>query len=571
MKATEERELSTSSVSTPSFTLVLPVDSEDSLVPDETIKTVLEQSFNDWEMILVITGSGTARTSKHWKQLREDRRVRLIRAEEASAVASLNAAVKRSTGEWIIPIDGSMQLRPNALEVLQKAASETPIAGLIYSDEGEIDDRERRKPSDQKPSWSPERLRHGMYLGNFVAFRRDLTLNVDMYRQEFEGVHNYDLALRISETTADVAFVPAVLCYRFMATEELSGLENDEQALGRAAIQEHLNRIELESYEVVDGPRPGTYSLKRPFDPETRVSVVIPTRGGSAEIRGQERVLVTHTVRSLMEHTTHQNLEVVIVFDADTPQSVLAELESICSSKLVPVRYERPFNFSEKCNLGFAASSGNIVVFLNDDMEIVSDRFIEDLCAPLQEKEVGATGARLIFENGTIQHAGVIAQRGNFMHAYAKWADDSAGYCDDLLVDHEVSMVTGACLALRRETFEQVGRFDEQLPSNFNDVDLCLKIRSEGMRVIWLSQVRAFHFESLSRDNTVTRPEVKLMAGRWPRTSRDPYMPQESQRLIKYVQRTRVPRKLLSLYRRARRQLRQVRSHDRPQKINRKQ
>lgn len=167
-------------------------------------------------------------------------------------------------------------------------------------------------------------------------------------------------------------------------------------------------------------------------------------------------------------------------------------------------------------------------MFLNDDIEVRSQRFLEELCAPLEEEGVGMTGANLTFADGTIQHAGLVFQESEFMHAYLGVPEDDYGYFGELVVDREVSGLTAACVALRRELVEEIGGFWVGLPGNFNDVDFSYKVRATGRRLVWLSGVRATHFESMTRTTTVRKSEVAAVLGRWSSPDSDPFMPVEA-------------------------------------------
>jgi GT2 family glycosyltransferase len=220
-------------------------------------------------------------------------------------------------------------------------------------------------------------------------------------------------------------------------------------------------------------------------------------------------------VRSLLEKTEHANLEIVVVADEATPDEVIAELKDIAGDKLLLVPYARDFNYSEKCNIGFLASTGDLIVMLNDDVEVIADRFVEELCAPLAQNDVGMTGAYLVYENGSVQHAGHrYAERG-YKHAFSdnKYGDPGS-FCA-LMVDREVSGLTAACVAMRRETYLEVGGLSEQLPLNFNDVDLSMKLRAAGYSLVWLSRVQLFHFESQTRVAVVHQWELDIVRARW--------------------------------------------------------
>lgn len=521
----------------PRFSIITPVYRPKPQHLQQTIDSVLAQDFPDWELILVDDASKDAAVTEVLRMAElGDKRVKVIEREQnGHIVKASNDGLARAVGQWIVLLDHDDLLTSNALGSLDQAIQDNPEAGFVYSDEDKVDASGKLTDRFEKPDWSPERLRHQMYLGHLSALRHDLVSEVGGFRQGFDGSQDHDLALRVTERCQSVAHVPKVLYHWRMVPGSTAG---DEQAKdyatvsGVKAVQEHLTRLGFDDWTAEALEVPHHYRVLRTMDPSLRVSLIIPTRGSAAVIWGQSRVLITEMVTSVLSHTEHLNLEIVIVYDASTPTSVLEDLQVICGPKLVLKRYDRPFNFSEKVNLGVLASTGDIVILMNDDMEVQSERFVENLCAPLRESSVGMTGARLMYSDGRIQHAGVLLTPTYYEHAYVGFLDSEAGFFRDLQLDHETSALTAACVAVRREVFDEVGGFNTALPSNFNDVDFSLKVRSKGYRLVWLAEVRATHFESLTRDNTVTARETQAIEDRWDLPPIDLYTPTESRRVL---------------------------------------
>lgn len=524
----------------PRFSIVTPVYKPRPDHLQQTIDSVTEQTFSNWEWILVDDASGDPAVLEVLRDAAaKDSRIRVVeRDTNGHIVAASNDGLTEATGEWIVLLDHDDLLVPNALEAIDHVVAEHPDAGYVYTDEDKVDDSGNFTGEFQKPDWSPERLRHQMYLGHLSALRHDLVRRVGGFREGFDGSQDHDLALRVTELGDPVIHIPEVLYHWRMVPGSAAGdpgAKDYATTAGIRAVQDHLHRLGRTEDEVGETIVAHTYRTDRFFNPDTRVSVIIPTRGTSAVVWGEQRVLVVEAVRTLLAHTDHTDLEIVVVYDLDTPPTVLQELRELCGDKLVEKSYDRPFNFSEKCNLGFLSSTGDIIVFLNDDIEVESEHFIESLCAPLEELDVGLTGARLTYANGRIQHAGMVMRGAEFTHAYLGSPDDALGYFGELVFDHEVSGLTGACLAVRRDVFAEVGGFSLVFPTNFNDVDLSYKIRSRGYRLLWLAEVRARHFESLSRVPTVTEDEVKKVIDRWGEPERDPYMPVEADRSLALI------------------------------------
>lgn len=302
---------------------------------------------------------------------------------------------------------------------------------------------------------------------------------------------------------------------------------DDQRAAVRAA-QEQVARLGIAA-TVSPGPAVGYHQLSRRLDPDVAVSIVVPTRGQTGVVDGTERCYVVAAVRSALAKTAHPNVEVVVVYDDPTPPDVLAQLHAIASDRFVGVPYNEPFSFSEKCNVGFLRARGDIVVLLNDDTEAMSQGWLEALVAPLAEPDVGMTGAKLFYPDRTIQHGGHLYASGagtpRPWHAFM-WSADVPAELGSLVVTRECSGVTAACAALRREVYEQVGGLTETLPVIFNDVDLSLKVRRAGLRVLWVADCELYHFESQTRVPMVAPWETDAIARRWDGSfGRDGYLP----------------------------------------------
>lgn len=519
------------------FSIITPVYRPSATNLQLTIESVMAQSCADWEWILVDDASGDLGVIDTLdRAVAADTRIKCVkRAENGHIVAASNDALERASGEWIVLLDHDDLLVPDALAQVRDVIRANPGAGYVYSDEDKIDGSGFLSGRFLKPDWSPERLRHQMYLGHLSALRRDLVQRVGGFRQGFDGSQDHDLALRVTELTNCVIHIPEVLYHwRIVPGSTAGDPEAKDYATlaGLRAVKDHLLRVGRLEDDVIPAKVAHTYVTKRQLNASTLVSVVIATRGTAGIVWGEERVFVVEAVKSLLAHTNHDLIEVVVVYDVDTPASVLDELSEICPRSLVLIPYSQPFSFSDKCNVGFLNSSGSTVVFLNDDVEICSDGFIENLCSPLEEESVGMTGARLLYSDGTIQHAGLVFQEGEFMHAYQGVPDGDVGYFGELVVDREVAGLTAACIALRRDVFTKVGGFTLSLPNNFNDVDISYKVRDCGYSLVWLAGSIAYHFESMSRTTSVKSTEVSVILSRWGSQSRDAYMPYEADNLV---------------------------------------
>ncbi|MER6974137.1 glycosyltransferase [Nocardioides sp. NPDC000445] len=487
---------------------------------EDTIASVLGQTHEDWEWVLSDDRSPAPWVLPRLRELAaKEPRVRIVeRAENGGIVAASNSSLAEATGELIALLDHDDVLEPNALEKMVRAYDRFEDLDYAYSDQDLMSDAGELRDAYYKPDWSPERLRHHNYCTHFSVFRRSVVEEVGGFQEGFDGSQDHDLVLRVSERARRIVHVPGAL-YHWRMVPGSAAADNQAKPYawdaGVRAVQAHLDRLGIRA-TASRGVSPGLYRVEREPDLDTPVSVIIPTIGTSAIVWGEKRAMVVETVRSVVASTQHRNVEFVIVYDTPTPAPVLEALRAIEGADIKLVEFTEKFSFSAKCNVGAAHATGDVLIFLNDDMEAYSEGVIENLIAPLREPDVGMTGPKLLFEDYRIQHAGLVYGSGTITHAYYRARPEERGNHGELHINRETSALTGACLAMRREVFFDAGGFSERLPVNYNDVDLCLKVRrSLGLRLVWLHDVTLFHFESVSRDNAVHDWEKDFINNRW--------------------------------------------------------
>lgn len=514
--------------STPFFSIVVPVYNTDPTMLRAAVDSVHRQTFEAWELILVDDASDREGLADVLAELAaEDARVRVVRRNENGGISrASNDALAVASGEFIALLDHDDLLAAGALRAIADAVAADETIDYVYTDEEKVDEDGRLFDAFAKPDWSPERLRGQMYLGHLSAMRRSIVDEVGGFRPEYDGSQDHDLALRVTERARTVHHIPELL-YRWRAHSQSTASTADAKPYtwdaGVRAVQDHLDRLGVRAVARHAG-WPNCIAVERSLDPETSVSFVIPTRGSAGTVFGARRVFVIEAVRSILAHAKHDKLEIVIVYDTDgTPEDVLRRLRQ-ASPRVRLVPYAHPFNFSEKCNMGVARATGDVIVLCNDDIQLLSDETLTALVGPLEEREIGMVGAYLLYEDGHVQHAGHQYSEGGFRHAMTGFRDGDPGPSAALMIDREVSGVTAALAAIRRSDYIAVGGMSEDLPVNFNDVDLSLKVRSEGMRVVWAHAARAYHFESRTRDRSVDPKEVRVLRRRWGRPQVDPYV-----------------------------------------------
>jgi GT2 family glycosyltransferase len=479
---------------------------------EEMLASVRGQDFAEWELCLCVDG-------RPGPQVREalnraagvDSRIRVSQCDEGGA-AAVAAGLGMASGDFVGLLGDVDRLDREALATVDGALRQAPEGDFVYSDEDEIDSAGRRSAPFFKPDFSPERLRVEPYTGRLSFFRRSLLEEVGGFSASLDSAAEWDIALRVSERARNVLHVPRLL-YNRRAGEA----ESDRTPSGAdvRAAQAHCERIGLEARVEADPGRPGGCRLRPALSKTPLVSIVIPTCGQSRAIRGETAVLVLHCLESILATSTYPAYEVVCVADEGTDPTMLEELKALGGERLRVVAYEEPFNFSAKVNLGAEHSSGEHLLFLNDDMEVLTPDWIERLVMYSAHPGIGAVGAQLRWEDERIQHAGVVLEKGLPGHIYYGAGGELSGYARNVLVTQNYLAVTGACLMTPRDVFERVGGFPVEMPVNYNDIYYCLAVREQGKRVVYDADTVLYHFESSSRDTKVNDWEKSMLLERW--------------------------------------------------------
>ncbi|WP_104106594.1 glycosyltransferase [Nocardioides sp. 616] len=512
----------------PLFSIVTPVYAPPLDVLADTVASVLAQECQDWEWILVDDCSPDPGVLALLREhAAKDPRIKVVAREtNGHIVKASNDGIDAATGEFVVLLDHDDLLTPDALARNAAAIEAEDDVDYLYSDEDKVAADGTFYDAFLKPDWSPERLRGQMYTSHLSVIRTELLRRVGGFREGYDGSQDHDLVLRVTEQARSIVHIPEILYHWRVVPGSAAADANAKPyawIAGRQAVQDHMDRLGLAA-DVDFGPHPGMYRLERRLDPALKVSLIIPTIGKGSMVWGLHQVFVVEAVRTVMAKTRHQNFEIVVVYDPPTPQAVLDELADLAGDRLVLVEFDEPFNYSRKMNIGALRASGDRFVLLNDDVSIRSESWLEDLVGPLDEPDVGMTGAKLYFSSDTIQHAGHAYNRGHYKHPYMGAPGSSPGHFGDLVVNRETSGVTAACAAMRRDTYFEVGGFTETLPLNFNDVDLCYKVRHHGLRIVWVATCELFHFESRTRKRIVEAWEKSRTVSRWGVPANDRYM-----------------------------------------------
>lgn len=493
----------------PTISLLVPVFDPPADILEATIASVLAQRSSRWQLVLVDDASRAAHVAEILaRHAAGDPRITVHRRDANGGIAAAtNDALARATGEFVAFLDHDDLLAPDAVGRCAEALAAGDI-DVLYTDQDTIDAGGRPVHTFHKPDWSPEYLRHVMYVGHLLVVRRGLAERLGGLDPTFDGVQDFEFALRLGEATPRIAHLPEVL-YHWRAVPgsvaAASGAKRGIDELQARAVQAHLDRCGIAARAAPHSRLPHRCVVTpRPAE-GPRVSIVIPSR--------DRPDLIGPCLRSIFERTSWPDFEVVVVDTGTTDERALAILRS---HPVRVVEQPGPFNFSAANNRGAAAATGEILVFLNNDTTVVSPDWLGHLAFHLAAADVGAVGPLLVYPDGSVQHAGVVlGARGTADHVMRRFPADADGHAGSLSCPREVSAVTGACLAIRRESLARVGGWNELFATHYQDVDLCLRLRRAGLRCLFTPYVRLVHHESPSRGSRYDMLDRLLLLDTW--------------------------------------------------------
>lgn len=520
--ACSERELRTQLfVYRPLISIVCPVYNALEPFLRACVASVRAQLYPSWELILADDGSDRPHVRRLLEEFSAaDPRVRVCFLSRNSGIAlATNAALAQAAGEFVGFLDHDDELAPDALYEVASELNHERDWDVFYSDEDKIAPDGRHVEPFFKPGWSPDLLLAVNYVCHFLVCRRSLIDALDGLRVGFEGSQDFDLALRLSERTDRIRRIPKVL-YHWRISAQSTASSTDQKpgasAAGLRAVQQHLSRTSPGA--VALELRACRYRARYPIQGRPEVAIIVPTGGNR---------LLEQALTSVLASSTYPNYRIIVVDNSRQGiEPVLRRLGK--ARRLVEVLDCRglPFNFSVLCNRAARSCESPYLLFLNDDTKIITPDWIESMLEHGQRKEVGAVGALLLFPDGRIQHAGVLmGVYGLAAHSFRFLDAAQHHYFHLPQVVRNCSAVTGACMLVRRETFWEVGGFDEQhLPIAFQDVDFCLKLHEKGYRIIYTPHARLQHHESATKTTVAYPREIDYMQQRWaPYILDDPY------------------------------------------------
>ncbi len=489
-------------ISKPLISIVVPVYKVDRKWLGKCIDSVINQHYDNWELILVDDASqqdDIKALMEDWQN--RDKRIRAFFLEKNSGIAkATNKGLRQTQGQFIGFLDHDDELTPDALTWMVWALNERPDTLWLYSDEDIISESGQCYNPHFKPDFSPEFLLACMYTCHFSIYSAEVLAKAGHIRSGFDGSQDHDLALRISDIvpTDRVVHIPRILYHwRAIATSAAAGIAAKPKApiAGRKAVADALRRRNIKGSVRSHEHCPTVYQIEFAPSKSPKISIIIPTKNALTMLRT--------CLDSICAHTQYSNFEIIVIDNAsDDPQTLAYLSAEEAANRLRILRYDKPFNHSEMNNIAVNLVDSEFVLFLNNDIEITSEKWVEQLVGTMELSEsIAVVGGQLSFPDHTIQHGGMIlGLHGGVGHANKFLYNNLPGYLSRIPSLQEFSCLTAALILVRRSSFLEIGGFNaERYPTSYNDVDLCLRLRQKGYRCIYNPMVRAIHYETKTR------------------------------------------------------------------------
>lgn len=485
----------------PKISIAMPVYNVEEKWLRLCIDSILNQVYTNWELCMADDASTDPNVKKiltEYQQL--DERIRVVFREQNGHISeATNSALAIATGEFVALLDNDDELAINAFYEVVKVLNENPELDLIYSDEDKIDMDGNRSDPAFKPDWSPDLLLGTNYISHLGVYRRSILEEIGGFLKGYEGSQDYDLVLRFTEKTTKerIKHIPKVLYYwRMLPTSTAvdQGSKGYAFEAGLRAVQDALVRRGINGH-ATHGAANGLYDVYYDIKSDKLVSIIIPTKNGYKDVQ--------RCVSSIIEKTTYQNYEIIMADNGSTDpkmHELYAEFEQQLPGRFFVESIDIPFNFSTINNRAVKKAHGEYLLFLNNDTEVITENWLTLMVSFAQQERIGCVGAKLLYPNNTVQHAGVILGLGGVAgHGHYGYPHGDLGYFGRLAINVNYSAVTAACLLMKKADFDAVGGFEEAFTVAFNDVDLCLKVQALGRDNVWLHEAELYHFESQTR------------------------------------------------------------------------
>ena len=516
----------------PKFSVVVPLYHTPAKFLKDLVRSMMYQSYANWELCLVNASPEDVHLTsllENWAM--RDKRIRVIRLEKNLGIAqNTNAGIAASTGEFIAFLDHDDFLEPDALFCYADALNKDKTIDVFYSDEDKTDEYAAHYFYPHfKSDFNIDLLHANNYMCHFLAVRKSLVDTVGGLNEKFDGTQDYDFVLRLTENTKKIYHCPRILYHWRCSNQSTAANQGNKMYAihaGKAALNAHYKRIGWNA-RAQEGAVDGWYQTKFTLKEEPLVSILIPNKDHTDDL--------DVCLNSFFERADYQNYEFIIIENNSVLPETFAYYEKIEKEhdNVKVVYWEAGFNYSAINNFGFKFAKGDYIMLLNNDVELITPDIFQSMLGFCMRPEVGIVGAKLLYNDHTVQHAGVLVGAGGLAdHVFKGIHEDDPGYMGRAISSQDVSAVTAACLLVKRSVYEEVGGLEDEFQVAFNDVDFCLKVRKAGYLIVYDADVKLFHYESKSRgmEDTTERfirfgNEMMLLNSKWDILSTfvDPY------------------------------------------------
>ena len=516
----------------PKFSVVVPLYHTPAKFLKDLVRSMMYQSYANWELCLVNASPEDVHLTsllENWAM--RDKRIRVIRLEKNLGIAqNTNAGIAASTGEFIAFLDHDDFLEPDALFCYADALNKDKTIDVFYSDEDKTDEYAAHYFYPHfKSDFNIDLLHANNYMCHFLAVRKSLVDTVGGLNEKFDGAQDYDFVLRLTENTKKIYHCPRILYHWRCSNQSTAANQGNKMYAihaGKAALNAHYKRLGWNA-RAQEGAVDGWYQTKFTLKEEPLVSILIPNKDHTDDL--------DVCLNSFFERADYQNYEFIIIENNSVLPETFAYYEKIEKEhdNVKVVYWEAGFNYSAINNFGFKFAKGDYIMLLNNDVELITPDIFQSMLGFCMRPEVGIVGAKLLYNDHTVQHAGVLVGAGGLAdHVFKGIHEDDPGYMGRAISSQDVSAVTAACLLVKRSVYEEVGGLEDEFQVAFNDVDFCLKVRKAGYLIVYDADVKLFHYESKSRgmEDTTERfirfgNEMMLLNSKWDILSTfiDPY------------------------------------------------
>ena len=474
----------------------------------QMIESLISQTYSEWELCIANASPDNEGMQKVLADYSaRDSRVRFCNLKENLGIAeNTNQAFAMAKGEFMGLLDHDDLLAPNALYEIVKALQDHPEADALYTDEDKVTtELDEHFQPHLKPDFNLDLLRSNNYICHFFVVRRSIVEKAGGFRKEFDGAQDYDFIFRCTENAREVLHIPEILYH--WRTHKASTADNPASKMyafeaGKRAIEANLERTKTKGI-VTHTQDLGFYRVKYPVQGNPLVSVIIPNK--------DEKETLQTCLEMLEKNTSYQNFEIIIIENNSTTDEIFKYYKELSKDPRIHLlRWGKEFNYSAINNFGVAHAKGEYLLFLNNDVKSINPDWMEEMLGVCQRPEVGGVGAKLIYPDNTIQHAGcVIGMGGIAGHMFVDMPADRTGYLHKASLLQDMSAVTAACLMMKKNVFEEAGGFTEDLAVAFNDVDLCLKVRKNDHLIVYDPYVKLYHMESKTRGAEDSKEKIR--------------------------------------------------------------